>query len=384
MSRLLILILPLLFCAQAEAVRWRKARGPLYWSGTNCRAGGSQANISAGEVGIHLYEVRVNGTVVYSGPKDGETTGSCSGGATFDSTHFAPTTNGSPTVVEVRTYAKAKRDDGTITGWQDDGGYTAVVKNSSAIASILAHPMNFQFTLDGQTTTIGKIFTMDCKAKFEEMNYATNWLRNHQPDSQPWSPSDLYTGSNPCNLVAILSHGREDEAAVLASQSIDEPECTLVKPSLWAAQKASVFGTGVAPNNTGGIPPFNLLFLMSCKQGNFQSWSNVLVPGYPMGVNQAVLSFKPYMTTAAATTMPLKLFGDYMSHGFPLKTAIDTFIESEDTELYCADSPGIDKIGTGSVLRSLALDDRVIFGDPNMKLHGVYTNSDVPTPDWFK
>lgn len=384
MKRLLIFLVPLLFCTQAEAVRFRKVRGPLYWTGTNCRAQGSPVNISAGEVGIEAYEVRVNDTVVYPWVKDGATTGSTSGGTAFDSTNFE---NGD--LVEVKTYAKAKLTDGTITDWQDDGGYSAVVINRSLIATTTAtfFILRLNGVLAPQTGTAVR-YGQD--TRLQTMNYERKLLGHYDNGLAEWQLSDFLSDATGKSVVTLNTHGDATSALCMDGTSPDPTNLgawTINPLDLFLNQVYEVGQDALPPYNSSFTPPISLLYLGACNQGWF-------VPDWAFGAlwpyqfsgglfleNQAAFGLKPYITGAGTSTISNGVF-EQLKKGETLAEAIRIFCETTITDSVC-DSINLATDQAVNPRRAIK-EDFVIYGDPNMRIHGVFTGSSSKSSTWWR
>lgn len=384
--RYAVLLLASLLASSSKAViinvfGGRTSNPPKYFSGTNCHATGfvDLTGEYDPETGLDtwVYEVRlyVGGFQVKSHFGDPEAAGTAGESVTFDSTHFANGTN-----LEVRFECTCSA--GHIHSASD----TVTVKNKSAIASTGVAPFGTTFIEwppeSGLMKTPGEIFAKSVRTSLEETNYLTSWIQYNAL----WTKTQLLDEIEPVNVLALCVHGDPAEAKIFDAAAPLQTGCMSVFFSDISGAKGSAVGAGLPPFNPTEVPPFNFVWLMSCKQGNFYDWIATLFPGYPYLTNQAVLAFKPYVSAYAALEMPTP-FMQFLGNGFPLQTAITSFLDQAESleyeEQYCSDAVGSDGTANPNSLRPFNPQDIVILGDPNMKTHGVYTGTDVPTDAWY-
>jgi hypothetical protein len=251
------------------------------------------------------------------------------------------------------------------------------VKNRSAILATQAHPfasVNPQFP--GQT--IGMFFTDGVKDALEPVKYLTNTFKRNQS----WNQADFLDSLGGCNVLAVASHGNDNQPRIRASESTSTSSCSEITALSSHIAKSQVIGSGISPRNSGSVPPFNLAFIMACKQGNFYEWADLLIPGYPNVVNQAVIGFKPYITALCAAEMAAPFF-QLLANGFTVGFALQSYLEEEHNN-YVADVVGPDGLANPNSLRALGPADIALFGDPFTKLHGVYTGDHTVTTVWIQ
>jgi hypothetical protein len=344
----------------------------MYWSGTNCVAGGSAVNISAGEVGIEEYEVRVNGTVVYSGPKDGAATGSCSGGARFDSTYF-----GNLSTVEIKTYAKAKRDDGTITPWQNDGGYSAVVKNEAMCAQAGDYRSYSGGAGDSTFTLL-----------FGLTQYETEKL------IMTWTAVDYFDMMRGKNVVFFNGHGAPGGTSHVSSSSLTAPGGDYIFPDSYQHPtdgwipgydiRIDHMGDNLPPRNSTGVPPVNLMWHYSCQTGLQTGFVKVLWPfqteNSPPLENQANTGFRDYVAVTSCYDVTYRVCLHLLQHDETIARTIERLIEDAaegDLPEFIMETPT-------SFPRELRSGDVIMHGDPHTRISGVYTGSAAKHGEWYR